>query len=68
MVSNLVWGEVKATVAAWRVSFGAARRVERLPGALIEPMVVGWQVTRTDLWHKWAVPGDFQRDIGKGTW
>lgn len=31
--------------------------------------MVGWQVTsRTDLWHKWAVPGDFQRDMGKGTW
>ena len=31
-------------------------------------MVVGRQVkTRTDLWHKWAVPGDFQRDLGKGT-
>ena len=35
-VSNQVWGEAKATVAAWRISFGAAR-VERLPGALIEP-------------------------------
>ena len=46
-VSNQVWGEVKATVAAWRVSFGAARRVERLPGALTEPDG-GWVASDKD--------------------
>ena len=35
--SSQVWGEVKATAAAWRVGFGAARRVERSLRALLEP-------------------------------